>query len=82
MKIIRVLSRGQISLPADIRRRWATDSLVIEDLGNRVVLRPMPADPIGAALGSLRGGGKTSSSKARARVRREETHAERRKYQR
>jgi len=74
---LRISKGGQVSLPASIRRRWATDALVIEDLGDRVVLRPIPADPIAAAKGSLRSRG--STARARERFRREEQEAEARK---
>jgi len=75
---LRISKGGQVSLPAPIRRRWATDALVIEDLGDRVVLRPIPADPIAAAKGSLptKGG----VDRYRARIRREEQEAEDRKW--
>lgn len=49
----RITRGGQISIPAAVRRRWATDNIVIEDGGDALVLRPLPADPIGAAIGSL-----------------------------
>lgn len=78
MKELRISSGGQISLPAEVRRRWATDRLVIEDLGDRVVLRPIPADPVAAAIGSLLRG-RSSTKKAKERLRREEQAAERRK---
>ena len=67
-----------MSLPAPIRRRWATDALVIEDLGDRVVLRPIPADPIAAARGAFPS--KVSAERARERFRREERAAEDRKF--
>lgn len=72
MKRIRVTSGGQISIPAEVRRRWATDELVFEDLGDRVVVRPMPDDPVTSAKGSLSGRQRMSSTEARARARREE----------
>jgi bifunctional DNA-binding transcriptional regulator/antitoxin component of YhaV-PrlF toxin-antitoxin module len=50
----RISKGGQVSIPAAVRRRWATDTVVIEDRGNEVVMRPLPADPVGAARGSLR----------------------------
>ena len=78
---LKISKGGQISLPAPIRRRWATDSLVIEDLGDRVVLRPISADPIGTASGALSSRGMTSAQ-ARARVRREEQLSEARKHPR
>jgi hypothetical protein len=76
---IRIYKGGQISLPAQIRRRWATDALVVEDLGDRVVLRPIPADPVAAAVGSFPAR-KGSAAQARRRTREEEQTAERRKY--
>lgn len=65
-------------MPADVRKRWGTTKLWVEDLGDALVLRPLPADPIGAAAGSLAGPGPTSEE-ARALARREEASAERRR---
>ena len=50
----RISRGGQISIPAAIRHRWATDRVLLEDRGNAVIVRPVPADPIAAARGSLR----------------------------
>ena len=44
---------GQVQVPAAVRRRWGTREIIIEDLGGSLLIRPLPADPIGAALGSL-----------------------------
>jgi bifunctional DNA-binding transcriptional regulator/antitoxin component of YhaV-PrlF toxin-antitoxin module len=46
--------RGQVSIPAPIRHRWATTTLTLEDQGDRIVLMPAPDDPIAAAQGALR----------------------------
>jgi len=46
---------GQVSVPAEVRHRWRTSRVVIEDRGNAIVIRPIPDDPIGAAIGSMRG---------------------------
>ena len=62
---------GQISVPADVRRRWGARRVLIEDHGDALVVRPLPEDPIDAALGSLAGPGPTSDE-ARAIVREEE----------
>ena len=53
MTTLRISKGGQLSLPAEIRRRWGASDLIVEDLGDTVVLRPMPADPIAAARGAL-----------------------------
>ena len=53
---------GQISIPAEVRRRWGTTRLTLEDRGDALILRPIPPDPIRAAMGSLAGPGPTSDS--------------------
>jgi bifunctional DNA-binding transcriptional regulator/antitoxin component of YhaV-PrlF toxin-antitoxin module len=60
---------GQISIPSNIRRRWGTSTLALEDLGDRVVLRPAPDDPIGVARGGLAGDLSMSSGELRANAR-------------
>jgi bifunctional DNA-binding transcriptional regulator/antitoxin component of YhaV-PrlF toxin-antitoxin module len=55
MKPTSVTRGGQISLPAEIRRRWGTKRVSVEDHGDYAVVRPVPDDPIAAAHGALRG---------------------------
>ena len=74
MEILKITRAGQLSLPARIRRRWGTQRVTIEDHGDRVVLRPMPDDPIEAAAGALRGR-ITSSEDLRVQAREDERHA-------
>ena len=50
---MRISKGGQISIPASIRRRWGTTTVVLEDQGDRIVLEPAPDDPIAAAEGAL-----------------------------
>ncbi|HEY1279261.1 MAG TPA: AbrB/MazE/SpoVT family DNA-binding domain-containing protein [Acidimicrobiales bacterium] len=71
----RVTSSGQISLPADVRRRWAAKVVVIVDAGDRLVVRPAPDDPIGALRGKY-ASTSPSSSEMRAEVRAEEARRE------
>lgn len=78
MRTTRISRGGQITVPADVRKRWGTTSLVVEDLGDCLVLRPIPEDPIGAAMGSLAGPGPTSDE-MRAQTRREEQAVERKR---
>lgn len=69
---------GQISLPAAVRRRWRTSVVAIEDLGDRVVVKPLPEDPIAAARGALKGRiGPTDELRAKARQ--DEREAEQRR---
>jgi bifunctional DNA-binding transcriptional regulator/antitoxin component of YhaV-PrlF toxin-antitoxin module len=78
MRMHRITTAGQVSLPAAVRRRWGTSVVAIEDLGDRVVVRPLPEDPIAAARGALKGR-LGDSAALRARARRDEAAAERRR---
>jgi bifunctional DNA-binding transcriptional regulator/antitoxin component of YhaV-PrlF toxin-antitoxin module len=78
MKTLKVTRGGQISVPAEIRRRWGTSTLAMEDLGDRVVLTPAPDDPIAAARGAL-AQSTTHSASLRAAAREAETGAARRR---
>jgi len=50
---MRITSGGQVSIPAAIRHRWGTSTVVLDDQGDRIVLEPAPDDPIAAAEGAL-----------------------------
>jgi bifunctional DNA-binding transcriptional regulator/antitoxin component of YhaV-PrlF toxin-antitoxin module len=78
MKMRKITAGGQISLPATVRKRWGTRSVAVEDLGDHVVVRPLPDDPIAAARGALRGRVDTSTS-LRTRARRDDATGERRR---
>jgi AbrB family looped-hinge helix DNA binding protein len=47
----RVTAAGQVSIPAEVRERWGARMVVIEDEGDRLVLRPTPEDPIAGLRG-------------------------------
>jgi bifunctional DNA-binding transcriptional regulator/antitoxin component of YhaV-PrlF toxin-antitoxin module len=78
MRRHRITTGGQVSLPSEVRRRWATRTVVFEDLGDRLVVRPVPDDPIAAARGAL-AGRIPGSDDLRARARADEAAAERRR---
>jgi bifunctional DNA-binding transcriptional regulator/antitoxin component of YhaV-PrlF toxin-antitoxin module len=68
MKVRKITTGGQISLPATVRSRWRTKAVAVEDLGDHVVVRPVPDDPIDAARGALKGRiGSAESLRAMAR---------------
>ncbi len=55
MRTTTISKGGQLSIPADVRHRWGTRQVVIEDRGGMLLVRPVPVDPIAAAIGSLAG---------------------------
>jgi AbrB family looped-hinge helix DNA binding protein len=71
---------GQISVPAEVRKRWQTRRLQVEDRGDELVIRPAPDDPIAAARGVFKGRSKYSSDELRRMVRDEEARIEERKW--
>ncbi|HEY7961202.1 MAG TPA: hypothetical protein VID29_04690 [Solirubrobacteraceae bacterium] len=42
-----------MSVPAAVRKRWRTRTVLAEDRGDHVVLRPVPDDPVAAAAGAF-----------------------------
>jgi bifunctional DNA-binding transcriptional regulator/antitoxin component of YhaV-PrlF toxin-antitoxin module len=75
VQIRKITTGGRISLPAEVRRRWRTQSVSVQDLGDRLVVRPLPDDPIAAARGALKGR-LVSSTELRRRARKDEAAAE------
>ena len=53
MKGTKISRGGQISVPAEIRRRWNTSRVMLEDRGDSLVIHPAADDPIAAFRGSL-----------------------------
>lgn len=51
---------GQVSIPADVRRRWGAHRVVIYDHGTSIEVRPLADDPIAAVRGSMTGEGPTT----------------------
>jgi bifunctional DNA-binding transcriptional regulator/antitoxin component of YhaV-PrlF toxin-antitoxin module len=51
IKRLVISSGGQISVPAAVRKRWGTRTVLAEDRGDQLVLRPAPDDPIAAVRG-------------------------------
>jgi bifunctional DNA-binding transcriptional regulator/antitoxin component of YhaV-PrlF toxin-antitoxin module len=78
MRIASISRGGQVSIPADIRHRWGVRRVVLVEQGDALVVRPLPDDPIAAAMGSLAGPGPTTDD-IREQLRDEEFAAYERK---
>lgn len=76
--VMKVSGNGQVSIPAGARARWKVSRVVVVDLGDRVVLRPLPDEPVKALQGKYAGRG-PSSDAARQAARADERAAERRR---
>lgn len=72
--VMKVSRNGQVSIPAAARARWGTDRVIVVDLGDRVVMRPVADDPIAAVVGKYAGSREPSDA-----ARRQERQAEARR---
>jgi AbrB family looped-hinge helix DNA binding protein len=78
MRIATISRGGQVSIPAEIRHRWGVRRVVLVERGDTLEIRPLPDDPIAAAMGSLAGPGPTTDE-LREELRAEELLAYERK---
>ena len=76
--VMKVSTNGQVSIPAEAWARWNADQVVVVDLGDRVVLRPLPADPVGELRGKYKRRG-PSSERSRRQSRSDDAACERQK---
>jgi AbrB family looped-hinge helix DNA binding protein len=49
---VKVSRNGQVSVPASVRHRWGTSTVLIIDRGDYAIVRPVPDDPIEALRGA------------------------------
>lgn len=69
--VMTVSRNGQVSIPAETRARWKTRQVLVVDLGDRVVMRPIGDDPVGELRGKYAKQG-PPTSRARRDARRED----------
>ncbi len=81
MKIVTLTRGGQVSIPAEYRRGWTSNRVMVRETPDGLLIRPFPDDPIAAAAGSLKGllAGVTSDE-LRQQMREEEMEIEKRKW--
>ena len=49
---VKVSRNGQVSVPAAVRHRWGTATVLVIDRGDYAIIRPVPDDPIESLRGS------------------------------
>jgi bifunctional DNA-binding transcriptional regulator/antitoxin component of YhaV-PrlF toxin-antitoxin module len=79
MTYSKISKGGQVSVPAEVRRRWKTSRVQLVDLGDSLVIRPLPDDPIAALRGAFADTDGPSSEELRRAARAEQSAAEARR---
>lgn len=74
--VMTISRNGQVSIPAAVRSRWKARRVVVVDLGDRVVMRPLVEDAVGELEGKYRDRG-PSTERARQQARRDDAARER-----
>ncbi|HEX2849190.1 MAG TPA: AbrB/MazE/SpoVT family DNA-binding domain-containing protein [Acidimicrobiales bacterium] len=69
--VMTVSRNGQVSIPAETRARWNTRKVLVVDLGDRVVMRPVGPEPVRELQGKYAKRG-PSTDRARQESRRVE----------
>lgn len=59
---VTVSRNGQVSVPAAVRHRWHTRSVLVIDKGDYAIVRPIPDDPVTALEGAHAGPGMTADN--------------------
>jgi bifunctional DNA-binding transcriptional regulator/antitoxin component of YhaV-PrlF toxin-antitoxin module len=75
---VKVSINGQVSVPAAVRHRWGTSTVLIIDRGDYAIVRPVPDDPVEVLRGAYDTPGPTADD-ARSANRDEEAVAEKRR---
>jgi bifunctional DNA-binding transcriptional regulator/antitoxin component of YhaV-PrlF toxin-antitoxin module len=57
---VKVSRNGQVSVPAVVRHRWGTTTVLVIDRGDYAIIRPVPEDPIESLLGTYAASGPTA----------------------
>lgn len=73
--VMKVSANGQVSIPAEARARWQSDRMLVVDLGDRVVMRPLGPNPIAELAGKYAGRG-PNTAEARRQARAEDAERE------
>jgi len=77
---MKVTASGQVSVPAEVRRRWGTSRVRITDEGGRLIIEPEPENPFIGLIGILADEAGPTVDEMIVQERIEDEEHERRKY--
>lgn len=77
---MKVTASGQVSVPAEVRRRWGTTRVRITDEGDRLIIEPASENPFADLIGILAGEVTMTYDEMEAEERAAERERNRRKW--
>lgn len=82
MKIVTLTRGGQVSIPAEFRRDWTSNQVMVQETERGLLLRPVPEDPLALVRGYLadKVRHRMSVEESMHEFRKEELAAEERKF--
>jgi bifunctional DNA-binding transcriptional regulator/antitoxin component of YhaV-PrlF toxin-antitoxin module len=72
---MKITASGQISLPADVRRRWQASRIRLVDRGDHLELYPLPDDVVATTIGRFAGRSTLSGDEMKRHDREEDDRA-------
>lgn len=76
LTLMKVTQGGQISIPADVRRRWQTDRVVVIDTPDGLLVRPFDPNAADRLMGKYALAGAMSTDEMRRITREEDAERE------
>jgi len=74
--VMKISRNGQISIPADVRKRWNTDRVIVMDTSDGLIVRPFDPDFVSSLRGKYKPLVTETSDEMRRAVRQEQTEQE------
>ena len=74
--VMKISRNGQISIPADVRKRWNTDRVIVMDTKDGLIVRPFDPDFVRNLRGKYKHLYTTSVDEGRRETRAEQTERE------
>jgi len=78
--ILKITSSGQVSIPAEVRRRWNVDRVRMVDHGDHITFEPIPDNIWEASRGLFENRTGITVDELKAQERRDEAEREERRY--
>ena len=76
LTLMKVTQGGQISIPADVRRRWNTDRVVVIDTPDGLIVRPFDPNAADRIMGKYTQPGAMNSDEMRRIAREDDVQRE------